>query len=71
MIINAIFVRSSFRLNENLNELYAEWAKRDVNFDLRVKSFPESLNGIRVLRLNPVENLFSFICKFGFFSPLE
>jgi len=42
--------------------LYKCWSKLDSKFDERVKSYPDALNGIRVLYLNPVENLFSFIC---------
>lgn len=52
-----------FRLNENLNELYDEWSNKDAKFKDRVRTYPEVLNGIRVLRLDPVENLFSFICS--------
>ncbi len=42
--------------------MYKCWSKLDSKFDERVKSYPDALNGIRVLYLNPVENLFSFIC---------
>jgi N-glycosylase/DNA lyase len=56
-------LRDYFRLNENLKDLYTEWSQKDVKFDEKVKLYPEVLSGIRVLRLDPVENLFSFICS--------
>jgi N-glycosylase/DNA lyase len=52
-----------FRLDEPLDELYAEWSKRDPIFCKRVHAMPHALAGIRVLRLDPVETLFSFICS--------
>lgn len=52
-----------FRLDENLTELYEEWSSRDAKFKQRVATYPQLLAGIRVLRLDPVENLFSFICS--------
>ena len=52
-----------FRLNENLNELYKEWSAKDAKFKERIEMYPEVLGGIRQLRLEPVENLFSFICS--------
>jgi len=52
-----------FRLGENLQELYNDWSRRDEKFKQRVATYPDVLQGIRVLRLDPVENLFSFICS--------
>lgn len=52
-----------FRLNEDLTQLYKEWSLKDSKFEAKIKSYPNVLNGIRVLRLDPVENLFSFICS--------
>lgn len=52
-----------FRLNENLDDLFTEWSKKDVKFKQKVDMLPQVLCGIRVLRLDPVENLFSFICS--------
>ena len=52
-----------FRLGENLNELYIEWSKRDPKFKEKVDLYPDVLEGIRSLRIDPVENLFSFICS--------
>ena len=43
--------------------MYADWSNRDEKFKERVNMFPDVLNGIRVLRQDPVENLFSFICS--------
>ena len=47
------------QLNVNLEYLYKEWAKCDKHFEEISKSFI----GIRMLRQNPVECLFSFICS--------
>lgn len=56
-------LRDYFRLNEDLNDLCQYWSKRDAKFRDRVETYPDVLLGIRVLRLHPVENLFSFICS--------
>ncbi|KAM8930233.1 N-glycosylase/DNA lyase [Pelodytes ibericus] len=51
-------LRDYFQLDVSLKELYQQWGKSDPNF-LRVsQDFP----GIRVLRQDPTECLFSFIC---------
>lgn len=47
------------RLNENLEELYSDWSSRDPNF----KNSAEKFYGIRMLKQDPVENIFSFICS--------
>ncbi|KAM4044716.1 N-glycosylase/DNA lyase isoform 2-T3 [Anomaloglossus baeobatrachus] len=47
-----------FQLHVSLNELYNQWGESDKNFLKVAKEFP----GIRVLRQDPVECLFSFIC---------
>ncbi|XP_056412659.1 N-glycosylase/DNA lyase isoform X2 [Hyla sarda] len=47
-----------FQLHISLNELYNQWGKSDKNFLKVAKEFP----GIRILRQDPVECLFSFIC---------
>lgn len=47
------------RLNENLEELYSDWSSRDPNF----KNSAEKFFGIRMLKQDPVENIFSFICS--------
>ena len=56
-------LRDYFRLNEDLNALYSEWSKKDTKFNQKVTLHPDVLSGIRVLRLDPIENLFSFICS--------
>lgn len=52
-----------FRLNTDLKELYKTWSNKDKNFKERVETYSDVLSGIRVLRQDPVENLFSFICS--------
>ncbi|XP_040280605.1 N-glycosylase/DNA lyase [Bufo bufo] len=47
-----------FQLHVSLGELYNRWRECDKNFLKVAKEFP----GIRVLRQDPVECLFSFIC---------
>ena len=56
-------LRDYFRLNEDLKDLCDYWSKRDAKFRDRIDTYPDVLLGIRVLRLHPVENLFSFICS--------
>ncbi|KAL4218951.1 8-oxoguanine glycosylase ogg1 [Mactra antiquata] len=48
-----------FQLHVQLEDLYKEWAKVDKHFETISKDF----SGIRMLRQNPVECLFSFICS--------
>lgn len=48
-----------FQLGINLEDLYKKWAKADEHFDRISKQF----TGIRMLRQDPVECLFSFICS--------
>ncbi|KAF8763438.1 N-glycosylase/DNA lyase like protein [Argiope bruennichi] len=48
-----------FNLNFNLEDHYNLWSKADENF----KSVGKIHKGIRILRQDPVENLFSFICS--------
>lgn len=47
------------RLEENLVKLYDDWSERDPSF----KESATKFFGIRVLRQDPVENIFSFICS--------
>lgn len=56
-------LRDYFRLDENLEKLYKEWSEKDAKFKEKVNSYSNVLSGIRVLRIDPVENLFSFICS--------
>jgi len=48
-----------FNLSVNLEELYSTWSKVDPIFLKISSSYP----GVRMLRQDPVENLFSFICS--------
>ena len=52
-------LRNYFQLDVNLSDLYLTWAKADPNFDKISKHF----EGIRILRQEPVECLFAFICS--------
>ncbi|RMZ98250.1 N-glycosylase DNA lyase [Brachionus plicatilis] len=56
-------LKEYFHLNEDLGDLYRNWSQKDANFCKRIEQYGNVLNGIRVLRLDPVENLFSFICS--------
>ncbi len=53
------FLKDYFQLEVNLGSLYKQWARQDPRFAKVGDSFP----GIRILRQDPVENLFSFICS--------
>ena len=48
-----------FQLDVNLHDLYDHWSEVDPNFRTKAQQFP----GVRILRQEPVENLFSFICS--------
>ncbi|KAK7884881.1 hypothetical protein WMY93_028004 [Mugilogobius chulae] len=47
-----------FQLNINLEELYKDWGERDAHF----KKLAETFSGVRMLRQDPIECLFTFIC---------
>lgn len=49
-------IRDYLRLNEDLEDLCQEWSKSDPKF-------PKNLTGIRLLRQDPLETLFAFICS--------
>lgn len=51
-------LRDYFQLRYNLKDLYKEWARRDEHF----AKCSQSYKGFRILRQDPVENVFSFIC---------
>ena len=52
-------LRDYFQLSVNLSDLYKTWATADPNFENISKQF----QGIRILRQEPVECLFAFICS--------
>ena len=52
-------IRDYFYLQVPLSPLYEEWSKADAKCQLLAQGYP----GLRVLRQNPVECLFSFICS--------
>ena len=52
-------LRDYFQLDINLGTLYDKWSVADSHFANIAASFP----GIRILRQDPTENLFSFICS--------
>ena len=53
------FLKNYFQLEVDLEPLYAEWSKNDPVFE----KIAETFGGVRILRQDPVENLFSFICS--------
>ncbi|XP_054710895.1 LOW QUALITY PROTEIN: N-glycosylase/DNA lyase-like [Uloborus diversus] len=52
-------LKDYFNLHINLDELYNTWGKADENFRLVANHY----KGIRILRQDPLENVFSFICS--------
>lgn len=48
-----------FHLDVNLDEYYKQWSAADPYFEMAAKDF----YGIRILKQDPVENIFSFICS--------
>merc|ERR1711892_540754 len=52
-------LRDYFQLKIDLPSLYTEWAKNDPIFDKISQDYP----GVRMLRQDPLENVFSFICS--------
>jgi N-glycosylase/DNA lyase len=52
-------LRSYFRLETPLATLYEEWSKQDARLARIAKAIP----GVRIVRQNPHECLFSFICS--------
>ncbi|KAF9124292.1 8-oxoguanine glycosylase ogg1 [Linnemannia schmuckeri] len=57
--LDRAFLRDYFQLDVSLTELYAKWSATDKNFKAKAPFFP----GVRMLRQDPVENLFCFICS--------
>ena len=59
-INNEFILNDYFRLDIDLAEFYDKWGKRDQHF----KQVSSTVNAsYRLLRQDPVENLFSFICS--------
>ena len=56
---NESILHDYFQLNVCLNKLYNHWSSVDPNFKLVSSEYP----GIRMIRQDPVECLFSFICS--------
>src|SRR5689334_3968559 len=54
-----LFLRDYFQLHVNLSDCYKRWSKADKNFAKIAGGF----KGIRILKQDPVENLFCFICS--------
>ena len=52
-------LRDYFQLSVNLEKLYRDWSDSDPIF----KKLSLDYEGIRILRQDPVENVFSFICS--------
>jgi len=52
-------LKDYFQLSVNLPALYSEWAKNDSIFEKISQDYP----GVRMLRQDPLENVFSFICS--------
>ena len=56
---NERILRDYLQLHVNLQQLYEKWGAADSNFKSKALEF----TGVRMLRQDPVENLFSFICS--------
>ena len=52
-------LRDYFQLSTNLSQLYQTWSDNDSIFE----KLSTTYQGVRILRQDPVENLFSFICS--------
>lgn len=55
----SFILKDYFQLDIDLEGLYQQWSERDSNF----KKQAMNLRGIRILKQDLVENLFSFICS--------
>ncbi|XP_002735040.1 N-glycosylase/DNA lyase-like [Saccoglossus kowalevskii] len=58
-LIHDNILKDYFHLNVDLQDLYQKWSAVDDNF----KAVAANFTGIRLLKQDPVENLFSFICS--------
>lgn len=57
--VNEQLLKDYFRLDLNLNKYYKEWSSADQYF----KAAAQQFYGIRILKQEIVENIFSFICS--------
>jgi len=57
---DAEFLKDYFNLDVDLKSLYKEWSCKDTK---NLKFSQNQYSGIRILKQDPVENLFSFICS--------
>lgn len=57
--IDDSFIKDYFRLEVNLSELYKEFSESD----LHIRGAIERFQGLRVLRQDPSETLFTYICS--------
>ena len=55
----ATILNDYFQLDVDLEPLYQKWSGIDPVFETIALNYP----GVRMLRQDPVENLFSFICS--------
>uniref|UniRef100_A0A6G1SB67 DNA-(apurinic or apyrimidinic site) lyase n=1 Tax=Aceria tosichella TaxID=561515 RepID=A0A6G1SB67_9ACAR len=51
-------LKDYFQLKYKLSDLYEQWSEKDDNF----RKCSQNYRGFRILRQDPVENVFSFIC---------
>lgn len=56
---NESLLRNYFQLDLNLEEHYEKWSEADPYF----KKAAQQFYGIRILKQDPIENIFSFICS--------
>lgn len=57
--VNEEILKDYFQLHVSTSDLYKQWESNDPHFT----SVGSGFSGIRVLRQDPVENVFSFICS--------
>ncbi|XP_013386395.1 N-glycosylase/DNA lyase isoform X2 [Lingula anatina] len=55
----SVVLKNYFQLGVNLEDLYGHWSASDPHF----KAVAADFTGVRILRQDPVENLFAFICS--------
>ena len=53
-------LREYFQLSVSINDLYTEWCSKDSSFASLTKN---NYQGIRILKQDPVETIFTFICS--------